>query len=237
MNSTMSPKLNMKISRRIIGVKHNSLGKIESQKSFDAEDYKKRLAQSGQVQTNQQVIKTLKDRLKVLEQELQKAREESFQAGFEDGKQRGKAESAKEMEALKEQCQIVQEQFEKAILRMEVPVLKLAGKMAEKLIHNELENSAETDTIILENLRNGLQEIVDENKVLVRVNPKHLEMLSNQNLNQEFDMPGNMDINLVGDKNLKPGETVIESDNFIMDGTYSNQLDYLEDQLENEASE
>jgi flagellar assembly protein FliH len=233
----MTVKLNVKIDKKIVGLQHRDISVPKAARTYDAEDYKRKLSQSGEMQTDKQFIKTLKDRLHVLEQELQKAREESFQAGFEEGKERGYADASKDIKHLTTQLEAMEDRFSESMLKMEIPLLELAQKMAEKVIKKELQSGFENDDLVLEAIRKGLHEVIDEHKVLIRLNPDQLQSLGEIDLKQDLNMQGNMNVNLVGDKSLQKGETIIESENYVIDGTYSAQLAHLKDQMVKEVSE
>lgn len=228
-------KLNLKIDRKIVGISHKPVSDTRLSHTYDAEAYKKKLAERGQ--GDEQGVKNMADRVRVLEQELQTAREESFHAGFDEGKERGFAEASKASKNLQKQLEAMEQRFADSLLKMELPLLNLARKMAEKVLMKQLDAGIETDDIVLENIRKGLQEVIDEHKVLIRMNPEQLKTLNSGDIKQERNLQGNMDINLVGDKNLRRGESVLESENYIIDGTYSTQLDHLRDQIAKEVVE
>jgi flagellar assembly protein FliH len=232
-----SVNVNVRSNRKIVGIRPRIIGGGNRPRTYDAEEYKKKVALQGPFQDDKQQLKALKDRITVMEQELQKAREESFHAGFEEGRQRGLADASKEMAVLREHIDGMESQFTESLSKLEIPLIKLARKMAERILHTIIGENAELDSMILENLRNGLKDVIDESKVLIRVNPEHMKTLSEKDMNRDFNMPAKMDINVVGDKNLQKGESIIESENYIIDGTYSGQLDHMGDQMIKEASE
>ena len=65
--------------------------------------------------------KILSDRIKVLEEELQRAREDSFQAGYQEGKAQGTQEAKKQNDELKILIKSFEEQYAKALSNMEIP--------------------------------------------------------------------------------------------------------------------
>jgi len=207
------------------------------QKSFDAEDLKKQKLETGDQLTDNELIKILKDRITVLELELQKAREDSFQAGFDEGKERGYSDASEDNEALKQQLSSLEDHYKQSMMKLEIPLLQLARAVAEKIILREIDNGLDTDEIIVENVRKGLEEVIDENNVVIRLDPDQMQAFSKKNIKKDMNIQGKMDVNLVGDKNLKKGEAVVESENYIIDGTYSAQLEHIQDQMIKEANE
>jgi flagellar assembly protein FliH len=230
-------KFNINTDRKIVGFSQKPIKFNPEQKSFDAEVLKKKKLETGNQATDKERIKFLNDRVNVLEQELQKAREDSFQAGFDEGKERGYSDASEDLEALKQQLNSLDDEYKKSIVKLEIPLLQLARKIAEKIIMREIDNGLDTDKIIIENVRKGLEEVIDESKIVIRLDQDQMQAFSEKNIKKAMNIQGKMDVNLVGDKNLIKGETIIESENFIIDGTYSAQLDNIQEQMIKEASE
>jgi len=230
-------KLNIKLDRKIVGLSNKPVVYDSNKKTFDAEEYMKQKSQSGKPRTDKELVKVLKDRLNVLELELQKAREDSFQAGFEEGKERGHSDAAQELEEMKKQVNVLADEYKESILKLEIPILKLARGIAEKIIMSELKNGLEAEKIAIENIRKGLEEVIDEGQAVIRMAPEHLKSFAGKDIKKELNIQGKLDVNMIGDKSLKKGETVVESENYVIDGTYSAQLDHMQDQMIKEATE
>ncbi len=175
--------------------------------------------------------KILSDKIKVLEEELQRTREESFQAGYEEGKERGVQEAKKQIDEFKILIKSFEKQYAKTLTKMEIPLLKLAKKMAEKVVGIDLDSSAELDSILMEKLKRLLYEMIDQVKMIVVVNPVHLEWLDSPGIAQELNAPKNMEISFAGDENLKPGECIINTEDYHIDETYAAKLDRIEQEL------
>ena len=85
-------------------------------------------------QQKERDIKKLKDRLKILEMELQKAREESFRAGYDEGQQSMIQEAQRRTESMRIEIQSMELKYLEAIEQIEEPLLQIAKKMTEKIL-------------------------------------------------------------------------------------------------------
>lgn len=175
--------------------------------------------------------KVLKDRIKVLEEELQRTREESFQAGYQEGKEQTYQDAQNQINEFKSLVKSFENKYVKSLEKMEKPLIRLAKKMADKIIGIDLENSAELDSILLEKLRKLLYELIDQTRIVIEVNPVHLEWLESPGIEKELNTPRSMEINFIPDKNLKPGECKISTEEYYIDETYESKLNRLEQQI------
>lgn len=177
------------------------------------------------------IEKLLSDKVKMLEEELQRTREESFQAGYQEGKEQGLQEAKKQINEFKSLIKSFEREYANSIVKMELPLLHLAKKMAEKVIGIDLDSSAELDSILMERLKRLLYEVIDQVKVIVIVNPVHLEWLESPGIETEFNVPKTMEISFIGDENLSPGECVINTEEYHIEETYKSKLERLEQNL------
>lgn len=177
------------------------------------------------------IEKLLGDRIKVLEEELQRTREESFQAGYQEGKDQGLKEAKKQINEFKMLIKSFEQEYANSIVKMESPLLRLAKKMAEKVIGIDLDSTAELDSILMERLKRLLYEVMEQVKVIVIVNPAHLEWLDSPGIENEFNTPRSMEISFVGDEKLSPGECIINTEEYHIDETYTAKLERLEKKL------
>lgn len=198
------------------------IGNLDSANELSAEDYIKGTLNNEKI---------LSDKVKVLEEELQRTREESFQAGYQEGRERGVLEAKKQIDDFKILIKSFEDQYSKALAKMETPLLTLSKKMAEKVVGIDLDSSAELDSILMERLKKLLYEMIDQVKLVVVVNPVHLEWLDSPGIDQELNVPKNMEISFVGDENLKPGECIINTEDYHLNETYAVKLDRIEQQL------
>ncbi|MCD6374687.1 MAG: hypothetical protein J7L94_04120 [Caldisericaceae bacterium] len=181
-----------------------------------------------------QKIKILKDRIKILELELQKAREESFKAGYEEGKQNTLRVANERIAQARNEIERVKSEFKESLEKIEKPLLELAKKMASKVLDLQLSLTEEHDQILLNQLRKMLQEVQNEKNVTVEVHPEQLPDLQSTDIKEALRLPKEMEMTFVKGKNLKKGEAFISTDQFYVDGKFNSQIEELANQLMHE---
>ena len=179
-------------------------------------------------------IKNLKDRIKILEMELQKAREESFRAGYDEGQQSMIQEAQRRTEAMRIEIQSMELKYLEAIEQIEEPLLQISKKMTEKILGMQLSITEDMDKILFENLRKMLYEVVDQNKVLIQVNPEQLQKLEKKDLVQELNLSKNIELSYAAGNDLRRGEARLQSEDYFIDGSYDNQIQQLSDNMKDE---
>lgn len=183
---------------------------------------------------NKKVI-ILEKQIQELESALQNAREEAFQAGFEEGKEAAKIESKKELKSISGEfgstIQSLKVQYDQDLERMDQPLLNLAMKIAEKIIGVELHDTNKYNGFLIKQIKQLLKEAVDQNKITIYMNPNQIDCLSTGETLKELRSASKASVGFVGDNKLKPGECVLETENFIAEGIWSRQLDNLEKQI------
>ena len=179
-------------------------------------------------------IKNLKDRIKILEMELQKAREESFRAGYDEGQQSMIQEAQRRTEAMRIEIQSMELKYLEAIEQIEEPLLQISKKMTEKILGMQLSITEDMDKILFENLRKMLYEVVDQNKVLIQVNPEQLQKLGKRDLVKELNLSKNIELSYAAGNDLLRGEARLQSEDYFIDGSYDNQIQQLSDNMKDE---
>lgn len=178
-----------------------------------------------------QKVKILKDRIKILELELQRAREESFKAGYEEGKENTLNEANKRIEQARQEMARMEKEYRESLERIEMPLLELAKTMAMEVLETELSLREDHDQILLKRLRSMLREVFQEKKVTVEVNPSHLPFLKSTDIRQELDLPREMELTVLEGKHLHKGEAFVSSDDFYLDGRLKTQIEELGNKL------
>ena len=178
-----------------------------------------------------QKVKILKDRIKILELELQRAREESFKAGYEEGKENTLNEANKRIEQARQEMARMEKEYRESLERIEMPLLELAKTMAMEVLETELSLRKDHDQILLKRLRSMLREVFQEKKVTVEVNPSHLPFLKSTDIRQELDLPREMELTVLEGKHLHKGEAFVSSDDFYLDGRLKTQIEELGNKL------
>ncbi|MDP8237830.1 MAG: FliH/SctL family protein [Candidatus Hatepunaea meridiana] len=184
---------------------------------------------------NGKIIALLKKQIEVLENELQKVREEAYLAGFKEGRNAGHSDAKKQVEDIAEEfaamAQSLKDQYNRSIENMNEPLLELAMKVAKKIIGKELLSTDHYDVVLTDQIKQMLSKVVNQNRITIRVNPSNLEGVSKDHFLNELNISSHTEINFVCDNELIAGECVLETEDFIMDGLLSRQLDNIKDRI------
>ena len=221
----------LKLNQRLSGIKESSVGFNPSADSrfADNENYDD-VSASDSIR-----IRQLNGRIKILEMELQKAREESFQAGYGEGQRSLFQEANKKVEAMRIEMHAMELKYLETIEQIEMPLMELAKQLAQEILAVELKHRDDFDDILFERLRKMLYEVVDQNKIIVEVNPEQLSTVENTPLNEKFKLPKKMNINIVPASDLQKGEARLETEDFLIDGTFKTQAAHLNERLKNKT--
>ncbi len=216
----------LKIKKPIRGIKEELISPPKGQPSQSSER-ESPVIKEYKFQGREDTIQSLKNRLHMLEEALQKAREESFALGYEEGKKKGLLLAQEKIDQLSEELKTIEDRYHAALEKMEEPLLELAQKMAERILGQELQHLDDYKTVVMNQLRQMLPEVIEQNRVIIKVNPEHLKDLTVAELSREFNLPDSMEVSLMADQRLKPGEVFIRTEDYFVDGTYQSQLNHL----------
>jgi flagellar assembly protein FliH len=184
--------------------------------------------------STQRQILSLKNQIKMLEVALQQAREEAFQMGFEEGKDAGRRETearfATKLKNFTNLTETLSKGFEKALSELDRPLLDLAFKIAEKILGNTLHVDEQANHLLIARMHGILDSLVEQTKVIIYLNPDQYDWIANGGSRSE-DQFFNNHVTFKYDVKLKPGECLVESDNFVIDGTIDKQLEDLRTQM------
>jgi flagellar assembly protein FliH len=215
------------VRKKLRGIKYHDTYNSKPYASTPTEDGTREKPSSSQIVDDARKIKHLEDRIKILEIELQKAREESFQGGYDEGKQRTLQDAQNRIEAVRLEMKQQELQFRETMEQMEKPLLELAKIMAKEVILQEIQSNADTDFILLERLRKMLNELVDQNNIIIEVNQQHLNMLKSTDIKKKLGIDEQSDVRIISSKSLGPAEVNIETENYFIDGTFENHINKI----------
>lgn len=170
------------------------------------------------------------------EDSLQKEMEKRYQNGFDDGLKKAKEDMENEYseELLKKTEEFYQilASFEQKIIDYEKTfdeiVIKVATKIAEKIVHREIENK----TVIQKTLKEAVRKILGANEILIKINPEDYKGISLDGTHKDLEKNFSK-IRFEQDNNIDPGGCLIETEVGNVDARISSQLDEISRQLEN----
>ena len=178
------------------------------------------------------------DQVEILEKALEQTRENSFQAGYKEGRD----SSLKDMESrIKELSsdftQMVQgldEQYNLLFNNQEKSLLKLSLRIAEKILHEEFTHKKEITDYLVKMLKKILLEMMEQKRITVHLNPDWLKEFNRDVFMDQIGLPLHEKIQFNEDEKLRPGECVVESEDYFIDATLNHQLGLMEDHLKQE---
>src|SRR5687767_8363353 len=169
----------------------------------------------------QNILETARREADLLSRQAEQQREHFIglgrQAGYEEGLTRWN-------EALLE----FSREHEQLLKDSEQAVLKLAVRLAEKIIGQQLLLSPET---IVDIVREGLKSLRSDKSVSVKVHPTHLETLRNSIARLQDLLGPDCRVRFVADPGISPGGCTIESELGVIDAQIETQLKCLEEAL------
>lgn len=176
-------------------------------------------------------ISTLQARIEQLEMELQSAREESFNVGFQDGLEAEREKHKTELEAYARQfgdlAIVLNEEFGQALSDMEEPLLRMSFELAEKILHKAIPEKLKKEGLIV-TLKEFLSEVLHSESVVIKVSPENLKWIQSKKVTEELGSSFPGDMKFVSDPGLSDGECLVETPEHVIDGGYRHQLKNLE---------
>ena len=220
-------EITFKLNRKITGIRSAASNRLHDDELLD-NDFDQR---DKSVTLKGSEFKALQDRIKVLESELQRTREESFQAGYAEGKNQGIAESAEYIKELHVKFEEQEKAFHLSLEKLDEPVLQLAIDIAEKVVGSVVRQHENIAEILQTELSRMLHEVIDQNKIVIALNPGDLKRIELASLRENLEIPESTEFKFISDQNLQSGECLIRTEGFHLDGTHKNQLENIRQKL------
>jgi len=229
----------LKLKRRVIEIKTEEYSDDSAIRMGDQRVLAKyEHIEKNSTSTERQIL-SMKNQIKMLEIALQQAREEAFQMGFEEGKDSGRHETesayATKLKNVTNLTDTLAKGFEKALNDLDRPLLELAFKIAEKILGDTLNIDEQSNRFLLSRIRQILDTLTEQTKVIIYLNPDQYDWIAKGGSQAEETAFGNKVI-FKYDMKLKPGECVVESDNFVVDGTITKRIEDLRTQMMAEST-
>lgn len=151
-----------------------------------------------------------------------KAEREGFDTGYRSGLDKGLDEAQRFVEQAREALAASREAYAKYIYDAEPKLLALVLEAAKKVVGEALTHDPE---LIISMLRQGMEALGDERRLLLRVNPKLLAFVegTKQGLEREF---GVEITEVIGDPSISAG-AVVETPSGQLDATIETQIENL----------
>lgn len=161
---------------------------------------------------------------KKIEAAVKLAYERGHAEGFRKGTDTREKELATSAEALKKLLLEVENIRRSILERGEARVLKLVVAVARKVIHQEVTTDRD---VILSVLREAVKNVLDRDRIKVRLSPRDRERLSKLTPGLIAGFEGIRSIVLEADESIGPGGAVIETAFGEVDATVEQQLEEI----------
>ena len=201
--------------------------KLSSEKASLSRGKAKRNGESIQrVETKDKSLaldKIIQSRVNFLEERIQLEKEQAYRSGFEDGKEMIKEEEEKVVQLFISLIEELKKQREEYLKSVEKEMVRLSLEIASKVIQQKIERD---EKIILKNLRHALKHLLDKGRIVVRLNPADLEIVSKHS--KEFkSAEGLKELILEEDSKVTRGGCLIHSELGHIDAQIETQLEMI----------
>ena len=178
------------------------------------------------------------DQVEILEKALEQTREDSFQAGYSEGRESALNDMNSRLEELSldfnHLAEGLKEHYNKLMKGQEKTLLSLSLRIAEKILQVELSHRAEITDYLSKKIKKILLEMMDQKQIIIYLNQEWLSELDPDQFIKQINLPLYDKIQFKKDKKLNLGECRVESEDFYMDGSISHQLKLMEEHLNKE---
>ncbi|MAJ43331.1 MAG: hypothetical protein CMF96_01120 [Candidatus Marinimicrobia bacterium] len=168
-------------------------------------------------------VEILNSKIEMLEFEIQKAREEAYNEGFNASKQVMDEENSEKLKTeigfFIELKNNLENEIKETISKISHPIVELSKEMTQKIIERELDSSQKWIELIKSKIEKYCHKELENTTLNIKVNEQCIDILQSEEISFEKEI-----ITFSIDNNLKPGECTIESDNHIIDASFQNQV-------------
>jgi len=221
-----------KLNRKLKGVKDHNIYNVNVLKVKDVNYAANLPVDKEKIITDARVIKRLQDQVRLMESELQHTREETFQAGYDEGKQRTMQDALNRIEGAKYEMQELEQQFTETLENLEKPLFELARIMAEEVIHMHLKLNDESNEILKLRLHAMIEELIEQNHITIQINSEQLDGIKETGLVDKFKGDGPQNIRFKRNDRLAKGEAILESEDYFIDGSFKSHLNKIKSSIE-----
>ncbi len=181
---------------------------------------------------------TADDQVEILEKALEQTRENAFQAGYKEGRESSLSDMESRIKELSSDfTQLVKglkDQYKTLFAQQEKILLKFSLRIAEKILQEELTHKKEITEFLSKMLKKIITEMTEQKKIKVYLNSDWLNELNREEFLNQIDFPLQDKIQFKEDEKLRPGECLVESEDFFIDATLDHQLELIEKHLSQE---
>ncbi|MCH8204724.1 MAG: hypothetical protein IID09_06140 [Candidatus Hydrogenedentes bacterium] len=162
------------------------------------------------------------------EEKVREAYAEGMRRGMEAGEEKFSQAVGESAQMLSQAAETLRQARQEFLDALEPQMVQLATSIASKIIDQETQVSVE---IVKRTTRSVLERILDEERVVLRVNPQDLETLREHRIQLLEEFEGIKQLELQPDDTINPGGCVAVTEHLRIDGRLESQLEQIMNQL------
>lgn len=162
------------------------------------------------------------------EEKVREAYAEGMRRGMEAGEEKFNESVGGSAQLLSQAGDTLRQAREDFLESLEPQMVKLATSIASKIIDREAQVSPD---IVNRTVRSILKRVLEEERVVLRVNPQDLETLREQRIQLLEEFEGIEQLELQPDETIAPGGCIAVTENVRIDGRLESQLEQILNQL------
>ncbi|MDP3024745.1 MAG: FliH/SctL family protein [candidate division Zixibacteria bacterium] len=167
--------------------------------------------------------KIIQSRVNFLEEKIQLEKEQAYRSGFEDGKEIMREEEEKVIQLFLSLIEELKNQREDYLKSVEKEMVGLSLEIASKVIQQKIEQD---EKVILKNLKHALKHLLDKGRIIIRLNPADLEIVSKHS-KEIKSAEGLKELILEEDSKVTRGGCLIHSELGHIDAQIETQLEMI----------
>lgn len=162
------------------------------------------------------------------EEKVREAYAEGMRRGLAAGEEKFNESVGETARMLNQAAETLQQARQEFLDELEPQMVRLATSIASKIINRETQISSE---IVQRTTRSVLERVLDEERVVLRVNSKDLDILREHRIQMLEDFEGIKQLELQADDSIDPGGCIAVTEHLRIDGRLESQLEHILNQL------
>lgn len=162
------------------------------------------------------------------EEKVREAYAEGMRRGIAAGEEKFNESVGETARMLSQAAETLQQARQEFLDELEPQMVRLATSIASKIINRETQISSE---IVQRTTRSVLERVLDEERVVLRVNSKDLDTLREHRIQMLDEFEGIKQLELQADDSIVPGGCIAVTEHLRIDGRLESQLEQILNQL------
>ena len=158
------------------------------------------------------------------EEKVREAYAEGMRRGMEAGEKKFNHSVGESAQLLDRAADTIQTAHEEFLAALEPQMVQLATSIAAKIIEREANIAPE---IVTKTARSVIERVLDEERVVLQVNPQDLETLREHRIQLLEEFEGIKQLELQADESIAPGGCIAVTENLRIDGRLESQLEQI----------